>query len=109
MDIQHIIVPLALFLCVTYAFKAALDAIMRERLLKEHASEETIELIFAGERAQRRLAALRWGILLVFVAAGFGIVQWIGWQDINAGVVAVLVGATGLGHLLYYALTRHQP
>ena len=108
-DIQHTLVPLALFLCVTYAFKAVLDAVMRERLLKERASEETIDLILAGERAQRRLAALRSGILLVSIAAGFGLVQWIGWQEINAGVVAVLVGATGVGHLVFYALARRRP
>jgi hypothetical protein len=107
-DIQHTLVPLALFLCVTYAFKAVLDAVMRERLLKERASEETIDLILAGERAQRRLAALRSGILLVSIAAGFGLVQWIGWQEINAGVVAVLVGATGIGHLVFYALARSR-
>ncbi|HEU4663198.1 MAG TPA: hypothetical protein VFS55_04135 [Dokdonella sp.] len=109
MDIQHTLVPLALFACVTYAFKAVLDAVMRERLLKERASEETIDLILAGERAQRRLAALRWGILLVSIAAGFGIVQWIGWQELDAGVIAVLVGATGVGHLVFYTLSRRQP
>jgi len=52
--------------------------------------------------------ALRSGILLVSIAAGFGLVQWIGWQEINAGVVAVLVGATGVGHLVFYALARRS-
>ena len=105
-DWQHTLVPIALFVCVTYAFKAALDAVMRYRMLHEPGTEELLRSILQGEEAQRRFASLRWGVLLVAAAAGFGVIQAIGWQDVNPGAIAVLACSIGLGHLLFYALAR---
>jgi len=49
---------------------------------------------------------LRWGIVLVALALGFGLIQWFGWQDVTPGLVAVLAGATGLGNLAFFAISR---
>lgn len=106
MDWQHILVPIALFLCVTYAFKAVLDAVMRYRMLHEPGTEDLLRSILQGEERQRRLASLRWGVLLVAVALGFAAIQAIGWQEVNPGAIAVLALCTGLGHLAFYLLSR---
>jgi len=108
MDLQHTLVPIALFVCVTYAFKAVLDAIMRYRLLHEPGTEELLHALLAGEAEERRTASLRWGILLVALAIGFGVVQAFGWTEATPGAIGVLAGSFGLGHLLFHALTRRS-
>jgi len=59
-----------------------------------------------AEALQRRHASLRWGILLLAVALGFGLIEAFGWTEITPGVVAVLLGVTGLGNLAAYAASR---
>lgn len=106
MDLQHTLVPIALFACVTYAFKAVLDAVMRYRLLHEPGTEELLRSLLEGEAAERREASLRWGILLVALAAGFGLIQVFGWTDLTPGTLGALVGSVGIGHLVFHALAR---
>ncbi len=105
MDIA-IFVPIALFICITYAIKAVVDARVRKQLVSSNGSAELVQSIMASDETNRRLSSLRWGITMVALAIGFGIVQATGWADINPGVIAVLVGALGLGNLGFYALSR---
>ena len=102
------VVPIALFLCVTYGFtyaiKALVDARMRSLLARSGTSEELIRAIIHAEDLQRRRAALRWGIILVALALAFGSIQAFGWSEITPGVIALLAGATGLGNLAFFAL-----
>ena len=107
-DLRQIVVPIVLFVCITYAFKAVLDAVMRYRMLREPGTEDLLRSILQGEQAQRRLASLRWGLLLIALAAGLATIQIIGWQEINPGGIAILAGSTGIAHLVFYALSRRQ-
>ena len=40
------------------------------------------------------------------VGLGFGLIEWFGWRDVTPGAVAVLAGATGLGNLVFFAISR---
>lgn len=106
MDMQHVLVPIALFACVTYLFKAVLDAVMRLRMLREPGTEDLLRVIVKEEQAQRRLSSLRWGLLLLALAGGFAITRVMGWVELSSGALAILLACTGLGNLLYYAVTR---
>jgi hypothetical protein len=106
----HELIPISLFVCATYGFtvlvKALLDARMRTLIMRDGASEETIRVLVEAEHRQRRWSALRWGIGLCLLAAGFELIQIAGWREITPGVVAVLAGAVGLGQLAFYAISR---
>jgi hypothetical protein len=58
------LVPIALFVCITYGFtysiKALVDARMRHQLSHGAVSEDLLRSILVGEGQQRRLASLRW-------------------------------------------------
>jgi hypothetical protein len=107
---QGIIVPLAFFICltfgVTYAIKLLVEARVRIRMLQACESKELIESVVRGEDHRNRMASLRWGILLVTGAIGFAIIQFAGWTTISPGVIAVLLGAFGLGSLLFFWMSR---
>ncbi len=101
-----LLVPVTLFICITYAIKAVMDARVRKQLVSSNGSPELVQSIMANDETNRRLSSLRWGITLVALAIAFGIVQGAGWTEINPGVFALLIGSLGLGNLAFYALSR---
>ncbi len=101
-----LLVPISLFICITYAIKAVMDARVRKQLVSSNGSPELVQSIMANDETNRRLSSLRWGITLVALAIGFSIVQGAGWTEVNPGVIALLIGSLGLGNLAFYALSR---
>jgi hypothetical protein len=102
----EILIPITMFICVTYAIKAVVDARTRAKLIAGNGSEELIRTMVQAEAQQRRHTSLRWGILLLALGLGFALIEAFGWREITPGVVAVLLGMTGLGNLLSYAAAR---
>ena len=101
-----ILVPIALFVCITYAIKVCVDAMVRRRMTEAGGSAELVDALLRDEELRRRHSSLRWGIVLLSVALGFGLIQWFGWREVTPGLVAVLAGATGLGNLVFFAVSR---
>ncbi len=102
----EILIPIVLFICVTWAIKIVVDARVRSRMIGAGGSEELVNSIMRDEEQRRRHSSLRWGIVLTSVAVGFALIQWFGWQEVTPGMVAVLAGATGLGNLAFFAVAR---
>lgn len=108
------LIPIVMFLCLTYSFtfavKIVVEARMRGLLAKNGVSEDLLRSILVGEQQQRRLSSLRWGLALVAVGIGFGLIQALGWTDVTPGAVALLAGAVGIGQLAFFALsTKFAP
>lgn len=100
------LIPICLFICIAYSIKVCVDAMVRRRMVNAGGSEELVNSILRDEELRRRHSSLRWGIVLLSVAAGFGLIQWFGWQELTPGLIAVLAGATGLGNLAFFAISR---
>ncbi len=105
MDPTIIILP-ALFATIAYVIKTIVDARSRTSILQSNSQESLVHSILKGEERRRRQSALRWGIVLVFLAAGFLIVDLMDWRQPSPGVIAVLLGATGLGNIASYLVCR---
>jgi hypothetical protein len=103
------LIPITLFLCVTYAIKALLDARTRAKLIAANGSEELIRSLVQNEEQQRRHASVRWGVVLVCLAVGFALIDYFGWDEVTPGAIAVLLGATGIGNLASFAISRNLP
>jgi hypothetical protein len=104
---MDILIPITLFLCVTYAIKFVVDARFRSKLIQQGTgSEELIRSLVQSEEQRRRHSSLRWGLLALTLAAAFALIEAFGWNEVTPGVIAVLLAATGLGNLGYYALSR---
>ena len=102
----EILIPITLFICIVYAIKAVLDARVRRAMIGANGSEELVRSILAGEDLRAKHSSLRWGITLLAVALGFGLIEAGGWTEITPGVIAVLAGAVGIGNLAYYMFSR---
>ena len=103
---KQTIVPVALFLCITYAFKAVLDAIGRYRTLKEGVSEALLAEQLRHEARERRLATLRLGIFLVSAGLAFALLEALDWTSPTAGSISLLAIFCGIGQMLYYRIVQ---
>jgi putative exporter of polyketide antibiotics len=101
-----ILIPITLFACVAYSIKAVVDAYARRRIIESRGSEELVRSLLEGEATRRRLASLHWGSVLIALAVGFGLVEMLGADRVTPGVIALLLGATGVGNLAFYVLER---
>ena len=101
-----LLVPITLFAAIAYSIKAVVDARVRKQLVASNGAPDLVRSILECDESNRRLSSLRWGITLVALAVGFGIVEAAGWTEITPGVIAVLVGAIGLGNLASFAASR---
>jgi len=102
----ELFIPITLFICVAYTIKTVVDAYMRRKIIESRGSEELVRSMIDGEAARRRQASLHWGCVFVAMAVGFGLVEWLGTDSVTPGVVALLLGTTGLGNLGYYLIER---
>jgi cellobiose-specific phosphotransferase system component IIC len=105
----ELLIPITLFLCITYVIKAILDARTRAKLIAVNGSEELIRSLVQNEEQQRRHASVRWGVVLVCLAIGFALIEYFGWDDVTPGAIAVLLGATGVGNLITFYVSRNLP
>jgi len=102
----EILIPISLFVCITYAIKVVVDARVRRQMVTVGGSEELVRSVLQSEELRRRHSSLHWGMVLVALGIGFALIQSLGWQDLTAGLVAVLALATGLGNLVFYVIAR---
>jgi hypothetical protein len=102
-------IPIIAILSIAYVIKALLDARTRGKLIAANGTEEMIRSLVQNEEQQRRHASVRWGVVLVCLAIGFALIQYFGWDEITPGAIAVLLGATGVGNLVSFYISRNLP
>ncbi len=101
-----VLIPITLFVCIVYAIKVVVDAMVRRHMVNAGGSEELVNSLLRDEELRRRHSSLRWGIVLISLAVGFGLIAWFGWQEVTPGLIAVLAAVTGLGNLAFFAISR---
>ncbi len=102
----ELLIPITLFLSIAYAIKVVVDARVRRQMVDSNGSQELVRSMLEGDEVRRRRASLRWGVVLLSMALGFVLIEAFGWTEITPGVIAVLLGVTGLGNLAYYMVSR---
>jgi hypothetical protein len=106
MNHPEIPITMTLFIAIAFSIKAVVDARVRGKLLAANRPDELIRAMLLSDERQRRYSSLRWGIVLSCLAVGFALIQILGWEDVSPGVIGVLLGATGIGNILSYEVTR---
>ncbi len=102
----ELLIPITLFICIYLAIKAVVDARTRKHMIQSSGAEDMLRTLFEGEESRRRHASLRWGVILLALAAGFALLEAVDWEQPSPLLFAILLGATGLGNLAAYAITR---
>jgi hypothetical protein len=103
---KSIVVPIGLFVAVVYTIKLLVDARMRFLFFKGGAPD-TVEALYRGEERARRLASLRWGLVLCCLALGLTVAGALEWQPISVPSLALLLAALGVGNLACFFAAQH--
>lgn len=106
MNNLEFLIPISLFICIFLAIKAVVDARARKQMLQSNGSEDMLRTLIEGEELRRRQSSLRWGVILVALAIGFGLLEAFDWQEASPGLIAILLAATGIGNLAAYQIAR---
>lgn len=102
----EVLIPITLFLCIYLSIKTVVETRSRRQMLEAHGADDMLRSILEGEETRRRHGSLRWGMVLVALAIGFGLIEAFGWREPTPGIFALLLGATGLGNLAYFFASR---
>jgi len=105
---KNLIIPIALFACIAYVFKLVVEAYTRRKMFDSPASQEWIRSALEGEDASRRQSSLRWGLIMVALAIGFGLMELFRLSEPTPGMFAILLGVTGVAQLTYFFLARRM-
>ncbi|AVP99664.1 hypothetical protein C7S18_21900 [Ahniella affigens] len=104
---KGVLVPIMLFLCVTYGFRLLVDAVVRVLTLKSGASDDAVRLLIRDAREGRWLGALH----LAFNIIGLAVPAML-WPDPwpsepSLRLLATLALGLGLANL-GYAYIAHR-
>lgn len=104
--LKQVLVPIVLFLSVLSAFKFAVDALLRYRFLKEGVDEHQRDRMLAAETQARRLSAMRWGLFLVAIGLGLGLISLLKLTGDDVASFAILAIAAGLAQLVFHRVSQ---
>ena len=105
MDFAYLI-PITLFVCIVVAIKVVVDARLRRRLAETNASEDMIKSMLVADEQSRRLSALKWGLVLTLLGLAMGAIDGLNMSSDDAGAWGLLLGAAGVGMLVYHAIAN---
>jgi hypothetical protein len=105
MDLTFLI-PISLFVCATLAIKFIVDSRLHRRLAETNASEDLIKNMLQADEQNRRLSALKWGLVLTVQGLACGLIQGLHLQEDSPGVIGLVLGAAGVGLLSYHVIAK---
>lgn len=107
MDVA-IFVPISLFVCIVFAIKFVVDGRMRRRLAETNASEDLVKAMLLADEQNRRLGAMKWGMVLTLVGVAFFLQQMLHLGPQDPATYGLLFVASGLGLLGYHFMAGKQ-
>lgn len=98
----ELFIPMVLFVCITVAIKAIVDARVRRRLVETNGSEELVKAMLAADEEARRGGALKWGLVSVAVGSAFFLQQMFKLDESDPATYGLLFIAAGAGLLVFH-------
>lgn len=102
----EMLVPITLFVCVVAVFKIVMEGRVRSRLAQSGASEDLVRAMLAADERNRSVSSLKWGLVLVLIGIGFGLIDLLNLDGNDPATFGILIGFAGLGMLGFHALTN---
>ena len=101
-----LLVPITAFICIVMAIKVIVEARLRSRLAETNASEDLVKSMLVADEQSRRLSALKWGLVLTLIGLAFGLISAMHLDSQDPGTWGLLIGAAGIGMLVYHAIAN---
>ena len=101
-----LLVPITAFICIVMAIKVIVEARLRSRMAETNASEDLVKSMLVADEQSRRLSALKWGLVLTLIGLAFGLISALHLDSQDPGTWGLLIGAAGIGMLVYHAIAN---
>jgi hypothetical protein len=103
--VTAMIATIALFVCIAASIKFVVDAYTRRKIVNSHATEEMVRTLLQADEQARRLASLKWGLVLTAMGLAAGAIQVLGIQFDTPAAIGLVCGSAGVALLLYHYLS----
>lgn len=103
-----LLVPIVLFICITFAIKIIMDGRVRQRLAQSGASEDLVRTMLAADEQNRKVSSLKWGLVLVLIGIAFGIIDVSNLDARDPATFGIVIGFAGLGMLGFHGLANRK-
>jgi len=100
-----LLIPISLFVCIVMAIKIVVESRFKRRLAETNTSEDLIRAMLAADEQSRRVAALKWGIVLTLVGVAFGVIDLLNLSPDAPATWGLLITAAGVGMLGFHAIS----
>ena len=101
-----LLVPITALICIVMAIKVIVEARLRSRMAETNASEDLVKSMLVADEQSRRLSALKWGLVLTLIGLAFGLISAMHLDSQDPGTWGLLIGAAGIGMLVYHAIAN---
>ena len=101
-----LLVPITARICTVMAIKVIVEARLRSRMAETNASEDLVKSMLVADEQSRRLSALKWGLVLTLIGLAFGLISAMHLDSQDPGTWGLLIGAAGVGMLVYHAIAN---
>ena len=101
-----LLVPITALICTVMAIKDIVEARLRSRMAETNASEDLVKSMLVADEQSRRLSALKWGLVLTLIGLAFGLISAMHLDSQDPGTWGLLIGAAGIGMLVYHAIAN---
>ena len=101
-----LLVPITALICTVMAIKVIVEARLRSRMAETNASEDLVKSMLVADEQSRRLSALKWGLVLTLIGLAFGLISAMHLDSQDPGTWGLLIGAAGIGMLVYHAIAN---
>jgi hypothetical protein len=101
-----LLVPIVALICTVMGIKIIVDSRLRRRLAETNASEDLIKSMLVADEQNRRLSALKWGLVLTMLGLSFGLISVLHLDSDNPGTWGLLIGTAGVAMLAYHWITN---
>ena len=101
-----LLVPLTALICTVMAIQVIVEARLRSRMAETNASEDLVKSMLVADEQSRRLSALKWGLVLTLIGLAFGLISAMHLDSQDPGTWGLLIGAAGIGMLVYHAIAN---
>jgi hypothetical protein len=101
-------IPIVLFICIVFSIKIIAETRLRRRLSETHASEDLVKAMLLADEQNRRMSALKWGLVLTLLGLAFGLIDLLNMDASDAASWGILIGSTGLGMISFHLIESRK-
>lgn len=103
-DLIAILIPIILAVCIVVVIKIIEDSRLKRRFVDAGSDESLVRTILSSDHRVHRRAELKWGAVLISIAAGFAGMALLDLDAEDPLSYALLFATTGIGLLVFRRL-----